>query len=76
MRTLDSPVHLIHWSSHSSLQFLCDGSWGTSKWGPEDDSKTVDENVFVADDERLYTFEAEKATCEACKAKHDEALYV
>lgn len=62
------PIHAIGYSSQPDIQFLCDGAWSTPKWGEGEDT-TEDEDVFVADDDRHYTFNREKVTCKKCLKK-------
>lgn len=65
----DDVVHQISWASQPDLQFWCDSEWSTPKWGTTDDQYTEIREVYVADDDRLYTFNSEKVTCPACKGK-------
>jgi hypothetical protein len=71
--TKDTHVHRIGWASQPDLQFICDESWSTPKWGSPDEQKTDVPGVHVADDDRLYTFDPKKVTCPLCKGKTDGA---
>lgn len=64
----DSPVHSIIYASQPDLQFRCDESWSTPKWG---ETNTDTPGVFIADDDRLYTFDRDSVTCTTCLAKRD-----
>lgn len=63
------PVHIIMYSSHNSLQVLCDESWTTLKWGKPEEQNTDNPKVWVTDDDRLYTFEEKNVSCKDCLAK-------
>lgn len=58
-------IHLCDYSSHNSLQIACDKSWTTAKWGPVDRTDLPPE-VYVSDDDRLYSFAKLKTTCLKC----------
>ncbi len=64
-------VHLCNYSSHNSIQIWCDESWDTAKWGLDEDKRTDDPEVYVADTDRLYTFNEKKVTCLACQNKKE-----
>jgi hypothetical protein len=66
-REIDAPVHRGGYSDGKHIQLVCDNSWVEPKWGRDEDRKTTDPEVYVADDDRLYTFNSEKTTCEGCK---------
>lgn len=59
-------VHLCTYSSHNSLQIGCDKSWTTPKWGTDAEQRTEIEGVYVADDDRRYTFTINLVTCPTC----------
>lgn len=65
----ESPVCSIQYASQPDLQFACDGVWSDPKWGPESETTTDVKGVYVADNDRLYTFDSESITCKACLAK-------
>lgn len=56
-------VHLCLWSSQPDLYIACDLSWTTPAWKQPE----LPEGVHLANDRRLYTFEEEKTTCQACR---------
>lgn len=56
-------VHLIAYASQPDIQFRCDGSWSTPRWG---DASTETEGVYLDDDGRLYTFDEALVTCPQC----------
>jgi hypothetical protein len=66
MRKIDAPVHLGVYSDNKCIELAC-GGFVEPKWGSDDDRKTTDPEVYVADDDKLYTFNARKATCVTCK---------
>jgi hypothetical protein len=66
MRKIDAPVHLGVYSDNKWIELAC-GGFVEPKWGSDDDRKTTDPEVHVADDNRLYTFNDRKATCVTCK---------
>lgn len=68
LRKVDAPVHLGIYSDSKHIELAC-GSWVEPKWGTEDEQHTEDPEVYIADDDRLYTFEPTKATCVSCKTK-------
>ena len=63
---LEKPVHCCCYSSHSSLQILCDQSWTEPMWGTDEDKYTGIDGVYLADDSRLYTFDEHLVTCKDC----------
>lgn len=72
MKPINEDVHRVAYSGHNEIQILCDGSWDTSKWG---DQKEIDaflkanypSGVYLADTDRLYTFDSKSVTCKKCK---------
>ncbi len=67
-RPIDVPVHRVGWAAQGHVQLACSDSWAEAKWGSDDETSTTDEDVHVAEDDRLYTFDEDKVTCEACAA--------
>lgn len=58
----------IKWAGQPDIQFACDSAYSTPKRGKDKD-RLRSEGVYVADDDdRLYTFDADKVTCAACRA--------
>lgn len=67
-RKVDAIVHSARGPFSGNIQLICYvGRWFQSKWGPEDSSKTTDSEIFIANNDLLYTFNHEKATCTDCK---------
>lgn len=63
------PVHLCDWSSQPDLHIACGEPWAVPAWKTATtDPHTSTEGVYRTDDGRLYAFERDMATCEACKA--------
>lgn len=59
------PVHVCLWSSQPDILIACDHSWTTPKWA---DASTKTEEVYWTADARLYTFDENRTTCDACLA--------
>lgn len=56
-------IHRIGYASQPDIQFACDETWSTPKWGTPETPIT---DVFVSDDDRLYTFDNNRVTCPKC----------
>ena len=64
-------VHAISSASQPEIQFACDGTYSEPKWGTSPDLAgylTSAPWVYQAENGRLYSFESELVTCEACLA--------
>lgn len=66
-RKVDAPVHLGGYSDSKHIQITCDQSWVEPKWGSPDETRTTDKEVYIADDDRLYTFNENKVSCSGCR---------
>lgn len=64
MARIEQDVHLCLWSSQPDILIACDHSWTTPKWGPK---QPLPDNIYYADDGRMYTFDEELTTCKACQ---------
>ncbi len=65
----ERPICRVGYASQPAIQFICDESWSTPKWGTPEE-QTISPGVYVADDnDRPYTFDSDKVTCVACLAK-------
>lgn len=73
MRSIDAPVHLIGWAQQPDLERVCDYSFTQPKWGTDADRSTTDPRIHVDDDDKLYTFDPKKVTCEHCLARMKES---
>jgi hypothetical protein len=72
-RKVDAIVHLARGPFSGNIQLVCHvGKWFQSKWGPEDCDKTIDPEIFIANNDLLYTFNQEKKTCIDCKVMRKE----
>lgn len=72
-RKVDDIVHRArgaYVAGRKDLQVCCNtligNGWFQPKWGDGND-KTADPDVFVANNDHLYTFITEKTTCKACR---------
>ncbi len=66
-------THLIHhcgWAGQPDIRIDCDLSWTTPAWVQELEDGIYQPGVYWSDDDRLYTFEIEKVTCEKCVAHY------
>lgn len=61
----DRKICYVGWAQQPDIQFCCDSTWSSPKWGTRKDQVAAPE-VYVADNDRLYTFNTSKVTCEAC----------
>lgn len=65
----DAFVHMVDWSSQPDLLFRCDGAWSTPNWKQLGEDPMRDQHhdgIYIADNERLYTFDEGKITCPVC----------
>jgi len=56
-------VHNSDWASQPNIHIRCDDRWTTPAW-----VDPLRSGVYLDDDGKLYTFEAELTTCPACLA--------
>jgi hypothetical protein len=60
---MSEAIHMVDYASQPDIQFRCDESWSTPKWGHP---PPISEGVYLADNDRVYTFEDARCTCQAC----------
>ena len=67
-RKVDTIVHRVGDFTHNRGEYVC-GIQFEPKWGTPDEQYTEDPEVWVDDDDGLFTRNAAKTTCPECKRK-------
>ncbi len=62
-------IHYSGWAAQPDVRIDCDMSWTTPTWNQ--DSVYKPQAVHMSDDNRLYTFDPDLATCTKCREKID-----
>lgn len=60
-------VHWSDWAGQPQIRVACDQSYGTPEWS-ERGGMTDTPNVYRRDDQKLYAFERDPVTCDACRS--------
>lgn len=64
-------IHLCDWSQQPDIRIQCEQKWTQPEWDTPENAEfiaSLPDDVHLATNGQLYTFEEKCVTCEKCKS--------